>query len=164
MFTVYFNAKQERGHGLTPAEIKASDVINVGMLEEVTEEGLCSWHDIETEADVEKVRAWIAGNLGNFTVDIVRENIINDVYFTEENVETGVKCVSVEWIAEERRETVKLTEKGVDSVTAIFKTMESALAWAAGTVAGRLHRSAGDFEAVPEQIAPGLWEVRVIEL
>ena len=68
------------------------------------------------------------------------------------------------WIAEERRVTVKLTEKGVDDVTSIFKTLESALAWAAGTVAGRLHRSAADFEAVPEQIAPGLWEIRVNEL
>lgn len=174
MFTVYFNAKQERGRWLSPAEIKASDALNVGMLEEVTEEGLCSWHDIPTEADVQTVRAWIAGNLGNYSVDVARETYNDGAYCTEENVETGVKCIPQAdpapfsgfgaILCANGRVEVTETRGGIVVNWTRYNSMEEACSWSAWKVANETGKCPADVEAVPVKVAPGVYDIKVTML
>lgn len=75
VYTVYFTIPTDgKHHHPTMPEILASDALNAGMLENVTEDGLYSWHDIETPEDVQRVLRYIAENIGNYDCDIEQES------------------------------------------------------------------------------------------
>ena len=74
MYTVYFTIPTNgKHHHPTMAEILESDKLNTGMLENVTEDGLYSWHDIKTPEDVQHVLRYIAENIGDYRCDVEQE-------------------------------------------------------------------------------------------
>ena len=69
------------------------------------------------------------------------------------------------YLAMERGERCELLEMhgGRLRAVALFRSLEAALYWIAGTVAARTGKGAEDFEAVPVKVAAGLYQITVNE-
>lgn len=117
MFVVYFTIPTDgKHHHPTMQEILASDQLDAGMLENVTDDGLYSWHDIETFEDVQRVLKYIAENIGNYPCEVEEESceeltdetrVIAEILFpVEETLEISCKELQDYFLADYAGEIV----------------------------------------------------------